>query len=46
MPKRRVGPFDTEAEASVAIARMNGMEPPDDMLAQWELQLAAMRQTA
>lgn len=28
----REGPFDTEAQASVVISRMYGMEPPSDML--------------
>lgn len=33
-PKRE-GPFDTEAQAAVVISRMNGMQPPEDMLERW-----------
>jgi hypothetical protein len=33
---RRQGPFNTEAQAAVAISRMNGMEPPEDMVCQYE----------
>lgn len=32
---KRKGPFDTEAQAGVIISRMNGMQPPDDLLEQW-----------
>jgi len=37
------GPFETEAQAAIAIARMYGMEPPKDMLAQWEREAVRRR---
>jgi len=33
---RREGPFTTQAQAAVIISRKNGMEPPEEMLAQCE----------
>jgi hypothetical protein len=32
---KREGPFDSEAIAGVVISRMSGMQPPDDLLAQY-----------
>lgn len=34
------GPFETEAQAAITIARVHNMEPPKDMLAQREREVA------
>jgi hypothetical protein len=37
-PKRE-GPFKSEATAAVVISRMNGKQPPDDMLRRWNAEM-------